>query len=36
MYYDFESVIENRKYVNIACGLYIKSDCPDIIEDRYE
>ena len=36
MCYDFECVIENRRHVPIACGLYIKSNYPDIIEDRYE
>ena len=36
MYYDFKCVIENRKHVNIASGLCIKTVYPDIIEDRYE
>ena len=36
MYYDFECIIKNRKNIPIACGLYIKSDYPDILEDKYE
>ena len=36
MYYDFECITENRKHVPIVCGLYIKSDYPDILEDKYE
>ena len=36
MYYYFECVIENRKHVSFACGLYIKSDYPHIIEGRYQ
>ena len=36
MHYDFESVIENGKHLPIACGLYIKSDYSDILEDEYE
>ena len=36
MYYDFECIIKDGKHLPIACGLYIKSDYPDIIEDRYE
>ena len=36
MYYDFECIIKNRKHIPIACGLYIKSDHPDILEVKYE
>ena len=36
MYYDFECVIKNKKHIPIACGLYIKSDYLDILEDKYE
>ena len=36
MYYDFECVIKDGKHVPTACGLYIKSDYPDILEDEYE
>ena len=36
MYYDFEFIIKNRKHISIACGLYIKSDYLDILEDKYE
>ena len=36
MYYDFECLIKNKKHIPIACGLYIKSDYPDILEDKYE
>ena len=36
MYYDFECIIKDSKHLPIACGLYIKSDYPDIIEDKYE
>ena len=36
MYYDFECIIKNRKHIPIACGIYIKSDYPDILEDMYE
>ena len=36
MYYDFEFIIKDGKHVPIACGLYIKSDYPDILEDKYE
>ena len=36
MYYDFECIIKNKKHIPIACGLYIKSDYPDILEDMYE
>ena len=35
MYYDFECII-NGKHLPNACGLYIKSDYPDILEDEYE
>ena len=36
MYYDFECIIKDGKHITIACGLYIKSDYPDILEDKYE
>ena len=36
MYYDFECIIKNKKHIPIACCLYIKSDYPDILEDKYE
>ena len=36
MYYDFECIIKNKKHIPIACGLYIKSDYPDTLEDKYE
>ena len=36
MYYDFEYIIVDGKYLLIACGLYVKSDYPDILEDEYE
>ena len=36
MYYDFECIIRNKKHIPIACGLYIKSDNLDILEDKYE
>ena len=36
IYYDFECIIKDSKHLPIACGLYIKSDYPDIIEDKYE
>ena len=36
MYYDFECNIKDGKHIPIACGLYIKSDYPDILEDKYE
>ena len=36
MYYDFKCIIKNKKHILIACGLYIKSDCPDILGDMYE
>ena len=36
MYNDFESMIKDGKHLPIACGLYIKSDYPDILEDKYE
>ena len=35
-YYDFEYIINNKKHTPIACGLYIKSDYADILEDKYE
>ena len=36
MYYDFECIIKDGKHLPIACGLYIKSDYPDILENKYE
>ena len=36
MYYDFECIIKNGKHLPIACGLYLRSDYPDILEDKYE
>ena len=36
MYYDFECIIKDGKHVHITCGLYIKSDYPDILENKYE
>ena len=36
MYYDFECIIKDGKHISIACGLYIKSDYPDILEDKNE
>ena len=30
------NIIKNKKHIPIACCLYIKSDCPDILEDKYE
>ena len=36
MYYDFECIIKDGKHLPIACGLYLKSDYPDILEDKYE
>ena len=36
MYYDFECIIKDGKHLPIACGLNIKSDYPDILEDEYE
>ena len=36
MYYDFEYIIKNKKHIPITCGLYIKSDYPDILKDKYE
>ena len=36
MYYDFECIIKDGKHIPIACGLYIKSDYPDILEDKHE
>ena len=42
MYYDFECIIKdcnksnkNKKRTPIACGIYIKSAYPDILEDKY-
>ena len=34
--YDFECIIKDGKHIPIACGLYIKNDYPDILEDEYE
>ena len=36
LYYDFECEIKDGNHLPIACGLYIKSDYPDILEDKYE
>ena len=36
MYCDFECNIKNKKHIPIACGLYIKSDYSDTLEDMYE
>ena len=36
MYYDFECIIKDGKHIRISCGLYIKSDYPDILEADYE
>ena len=36
MYYDFDCIIKNKKHIPVACGLYIKSVYPDILEDKYE
>ena len=43
MHYDFECIIKdsnksnkNKKHIPIAFGIYIKSDYPDILEERYE
>ena len=36
MYYDFECIIKDGKHLPFACGLCLKSDYPDILEDRYE
>ena len=36
MYYDFECIIKDGKHLPIACGFYIKSDYPDILEDEYK
>ena len=35
IYYDFECIIKDSKHLPIACGLYIKSDYPYILEDKY-
>ena len=35
MYFDFECIIKNKKHIPIACGLYIKSDYRNILEDTY-
>ena len=36
MFYDFGCIIKNKKHIPVACGLYIKCDYPDILEDKYE
>ena len=43
MYYDFECIIKdsnqsnkNKKHILMAFGIYIKSDHPDILEDKFE
>ena len=36
IHYDFECIIKVGKHLPIACGLYIKRDYPDILEDKYE
>ena len=36
MYYDFECKIKDGKHIPIDFGLYIKSEYPDILEDKYE
>ena len=36
MYYDIECIIKNKKHIPIACDLYLKSDYPDILEDKYK
>ena len=36
IYYDFECIIKDGKHLPFACGLYIKSDYPGILEDKYE
>ena len=37
IYYDFECIIKDKsKHLPTACGLYIKSDYPDILVDKYE
>ena len=36
MHYEFECILKDGKHLPIACGLYIKSDYPDILEDEYE
>ena len=35
MYYDFECIIKIKKHIPNACGLYIKNDYPEILEDKY-
>ena len=34
MYYDFKCIIKDN--IPIACGIYNKSNYPDILEDKYE
>ena len=44
IHYDPECIIKDRKHgkawkkshIPIACGIYIKIDYPDILEDKYE
>ena len=36
MYYDFECMRKDGKHLPIACGLYIKSDYHNKLEDKYE
>ena len=36
MHYDFECILKDGNHLPIACGLYIKSDYPDILKDKYE
>ena len=36
IYHDFECIIKDSKQLLIACGLYIKSDYLDILEDKNE
>ena len=36
MYYDFECIIKDGKHLPIACGLYLRSDYPEILEHKYE
>ena len=33
---DFECMMVKGKHIPTACGLYVKSDYPDIIENGYE
>ena len=36
MAYDFECKIVKSYNISVACGLYIKTDYPDIVESKYE